>query len=142
MGELAIMGRPGDTKVIWSRDRPEEVENARRTFDDLRKKGYLAWSVRGRDGEKDVQIHAFDPDAERLIMAPPMRGGSPDPIAAWLCEELGVIYPENPEGKVTDLMNDTVLDRLASCIRIRLGGEHLQELHRSLLKLRGPKSCQ
>jgi hypothetical protein len=75
MGELAIMGRPGDTKIIWDRSRPEEVQTARRTFDELRKQGYLAWSVRGRDGEKDSQIHEFDPNAERLIMAPPLRGG-------------------------------------------------------------------
>jgi len=75
MGELSIMGRQGDTKIIWDSMRPDEVENARRTFDDLRKKGYLAFAVRGREGEKGEQITTFDPNAERLIMAPPMRGG-------------------------------------------------------------------
>ena len=75
MGELAVMGRQGDTKIIWDKHRPEEVENARRTFDEIRKKGYLAYAVRGREGEKGSQIHEFDPEAERLIMAPPMRGG-------------------------------------------------------------------
>ena len=75
MGELAVMGRQGDTKIIWDKHRAEEVENARRTFDEMRKKGYLAYAVRGREGEKGSQIHEFDPEAERLIMAPPMRGG-------------------------------------------------------------------
>jgi len=76
MGELAVMGRQGDTKIIWDSDKPDEVENARRTFNDLRKKGYLAFSVKGKDGAKGEQISEFDPEAERLILAPPMRGGA------------------------------------------------------------------
>ncbi len=74
MGEMAIMGRPGDTKVIWDPDNKPEVDNARRTFDDLRSKGYLAFSVE-RDGAKGQQINSFDKDAAKLIMSPPLRGG-------------------------------------------------------------------
>jgi hypothetical protein len=44
-----------------------------------------------------------------------------DPIAKWIDEELGVIYPLNPTGTVTALMNDEVLQRLADRIRINLG---------------------
>jgi len=77
MGELSIMGRQGDTKIIWDANRREEVDAARKTFDDLRAKGYLAFEVTGEKGEKGRQVFAFDPNAERLILAPPMRGGAP-----------------------------------------------------------------
>jgi hypothetical protein len=73
--EMAVMGKDGDTKLLWDRRNPDEVENARRSFDDLRKKGYLAFRVTGTDGEKGEQMTAFDPEAERMIMIPAMRGG-------------------------------------------------------------------
>lgn len=75
MAEMAIMSRDGDSKLIWDKDNPDEVENARRTFDELKKKGFIAYKVEGRKGEKGEVLRAFDPDAERLIMAPPMVGG-------------------------------------------------------------------
>ena len=74
MGELAVMGRTGDTRVLWNGDNEAEVENARRTFEDLTKKGYLAYSV-DRRGNKGTQVREFDPEAEKLILAPPMAGG-------------------------------------------------------------------
>lgn len=74
MGELATMGRAGDTKLIWDAGNEPEVENARRTFDDLRGKGFLAFAVKAK-GEKGAQIREFDADAEKIIMVPPMRGG-------------------------------------------------------------------
>ncbi len=74
-GEIATMGVEGDVKTIWDRSKPEEVENAKRTFDDLRKKGYCAFRVTGKDGEKGEQMTEFDPTAERMIMVPQMRGG-------------------------------------------------------------------
>ena len=75
MGEMAVMGRQGDLKVIWDHTKTDEVAAARKTFDEMRAKGYLAFSVKGRDGSKDEQITTFDPAAERIILAPPMRGG-------------------------------------------------------------------
>jgi hypothetical protein len=74
-GEIAVMSSKGDTKIIWDRKQADEVSNARRTFDDLMKKGYAAFSVKGKDGDKGEQIKAFDPDAERMIMVPPLAGG-------------------------------------------------------------------
>jgi len=64
----------GDTKIVWDSDKPDEVGAARDTFNKLKKKGYLAFSVRDK-GHKGDQINEFDPDAEKLIMAPPMAGG-------------------------------------------------------------------
>lgn len=73
-GTLRIMGKPGDTKQIWNRDNVAEVEAARKTFDELVKKGYFAYKVRP-GGDKGEQIKAFDASAEAVILVPPMKGG-------------------------------------------------------------------
>lgn len=74
-GEMAILDRTGDTKIIWDRNNADEVANARRTFNDLKAKGYLAFKVTDKDGNKGDQIREFDPAVERMILTPPMRGG-------------------------------------------------------------------
>ena len=71
---MAVMGSSGDTKKIWDKNNPDEVADAHASFDRLKDKGYLAFSV-NKAGDKGDQIHTFDPDAERLIMSPAMRGG-------------------------------------------------------------------
>lgn len=73
--ELAIMDHTGDTKLLWDSDNKDEVDNARESFNRLRKKGYLAYAVKGKNGDKGEQLKEFDPDAERIIMAPPLGGG-------------------------------------------------------------------
>lgn len=75
MGEMAVMDRTGDTKVIWDATRQEEVDAAKETFKRLQKKGYIAYKVEGAQGEKGEIIREFDPSAEKLIMAPPLVGG-------------------------------------------------------------------
>lgn len=89
MGELSVMGafgrkvllstgaalEPGDTKVIWNPRDEDEVTNARRTFDELvGEKRFAAFRVRER-GARGEQVTEFDPDAEKLIIVPPMAGG-------------------------------------------------------------------
>lgn len=74
MGILRYMDDTGDTKLIWDPEKEAEVENARRTFNDLRKKKYNAYSVK-KNGDKGEIITEFDPEAEKIIMAPPMAGG-------------------------------------------------------------------
>jgi len=73
-GIMAVQGVEGDTKIIWDPENPDEVKNARRTFDDLRGKGFNAYSVK-RTGEQGEILRTFDPKAEKIIMAPPMAGG-------------------------------------------------------------------
>lgn len=72
--EMRIMGKPGDTKVIWDPSRPAEVDAARKQFNELRRKGYVAFKGK-KDGSKGKKITEFDPKAQRMIMVPPMRGG-------------------------------------------------------------------
>ena len=74
-GELLELNSSGETKLIWSKDNADEVENARQTFVRLRTKGFAAYSVKKVSGNKGEIITEFNPDAERIIMAPPMRGG-------------------------------------------------------------------
>jgi len=75
MGELRIMGRPGDTKLIWDIENEAEVDNAERTFNDLVGKGFTAFEVKGRKGDKGEKMTAFDADAGAIIMVPRLAGG-------------------------------------------------------------------
>lgn len=72
--ELVVIDQTGDTKVIWDSSKKEEVAAARKTFDDLKKKGYWAYSVK-KNGEKGEVIQEFDEEAEKIILAPRMVGG-------------------------------------------------------------------
>ena len=74
MGEMAIMDTTGDSKQIWDPNVPEEVAIARESFDNLKKKGYIGYTV-NEDGDKGEVIHSFDPNAGKVIMAPRMVAG-------------------------------------------------------------------
>jgi len=72
-GAMAIMSLKGDTKIFWDKNNEDEIANARRTFNDLKKKGYAAFRLVGND--RGEQIHEFEASADRMIMVPPMKGG-------------------------------------------------------------------
>lgn len=74
MGTMIEMGIDGDVKKMWDRRLPDEVADAKASFDRLRKKGYLAYTV-DDSGNKGKLISEFDPDAEKIILSPPMYGG-------------------------------------------------------------------
>ena len=74
MGEMAILGREGDTKLIWSSENADEVEHARKTFEDMTKKGFSAFKVKKMGGQGE-RITEFDSEAEKMILVPMLRGG-------------------------------------------------------------------
>jgi hypothetical protein len=74
-GEMNVLDRTGDSKIIWDRNNSDEVDAARDTFDKLKKKGFIAYSVRGERGDKGEILHKFDANAERIIMSPASIGG-------------------------------------------------------------------
>ena len=74
MGEMAIMGTEGDVKQAWDSENSEEVAAAKATYDKLVVRGYKAFSVK-KDGEKGKEIFEFDPNAEKIILVPQMKGG-------------------------------------------------------------------
>jgi len=71
---LIVLDETGDTKIVWDAEKADEVENARDSFNKLRKRGYAAFAVK-RDGSKGAVINEFDPDAEKIILSPPLAGG-------------------------------------------------------------------
>ena len=74
MGELAMLDATGDTKLLWNRGNQIEVEAAKELFKKLKKKNYIAYTVKD-DGKQGEIIHSFDPNLERIIMMPPIIGG-------------------------------------------------------------------
>lgn len=74
-GSMHILTNGGDMKVTWNARDTDEVAQARQNFTDLRAKGFRAFKV-AEGGRPGVQIDEFDPSAQKLIMVPPMAGGS------------------------------------------------------------------
>lgn len=74
MSELREISLRGDSKLMWDVDNEAEVAAARNLFDELKSKGYTAFSV-AKGGEENQIIDEFDPDGEKIIMVPPIRGG-------------------------------------------------------------------
>jgi hypothetical protein len=75
MGEMAVMGKKGDTKTIWNPRDPDEVSAARKVFDDLKAKGFAAFHATGDEGKKGEKMRSFDVTAGKVILVPPMGGG-------------------------------------------------------------------
>jgi hypothetical protein len=74
-GELAIMDRTGDTKLMWAVGNQIEMDAAKELFEKLRKQGYMAYKAVGEKGDKGEVLHSFDPEAGRIIMVPALKGG-------------------------------------------------------------------
>ena len=68
------MDSTGDSKIMWDPNNADEVAAAKKTFDDLKNKGFVAYSV-APGGMKGEILRTFDSRAEKLIMAPAMAGG-------------------------------------------------------------------
>jgi hypothetical protein len=75
MSEMSVLNRKGDSKILWSFDNADEVANAKRSFEDMTKKGFSAFRVK-RDGSSSVRMDEFDPEAEKVVLVPPVVGGA------------------------------------------------------------------
>ncbi|TAK84156.1 MAG: hypothetical protein EPO20_15850 [Betaproteobacteria bacterium] len=74
MNEFKVLDPNGHTRTTWDANSPEEVETARRIFDDLMQRGYRAFrmSEAGRGG---AQKSAFDSKDRETLLVPPIRAG-------------------------------------------------------------------
>lgn len=71
-----VTGAEGDTKTIWDKSNPDEVEAAEKQFNFLTKeKKYKAYYVTGEKGERGGEMKKFDKDAERIVFNKPNVGG-------------------------------------------------------------------
>jgi len=94
MGEMRSLCEQGDVKITWNPSVPEEVDRARRMFDDLKKKGHLFFRIKpseslspgaepAEERERVAQfkrahgelIVEFDPKAEKIVDTPAVAGG-------------------------------------------------------------------
>lgn len=74
-GLMSTLDRSGDIRVMWDRTNADEVQSARRQFDQALKDGFLAYRAEGKQGERGTQIRQFDPEAERIILVKQNVGG-------------------------------------------------------------------
>lgn len=73
MGEIIQLARVGDVKLSWNSENDKEIAAAREMFDKRIKEGWTAF--REKMGIKGDKIRIFDPDAERIVLVPPISGG-------------------------------------------------------------------
>lgn len=74
MNMMAVIDMTGDTKSVWNPDNEDEVKAARTTFNSLRAKKYLAYTVTNKGKQGEI-IREFDPALGSIIMIPPVVGG-------------------------------------------------------------------
>jgi hypothetical protein len=74
MGEMSVLGKSGDTKVIWDPNSEDECEAAETQFDMLIEKGFKAFKV-DKEGNKATGIKKFNPTLGKIIMVPALVGG-------------------------------------------------------------------
>lgn len=72
---ITRLDETGDTKIIWDRNNSTEAAIAREAFRKAKADGFMAYRVTGKDGLRGEVLAEFDPAAERIILAPPLRGG-------------------------------------------------------------------
>lgn len=64
---MRILDDNGDTRLVWSRDSEQEVQEARKKFNDYVAKGYRAYVCRS-DGRRGARVESFDALFEEIIV--------------------------------------------------------------------------
>ncbi len=77
--EMEILDVTGHTTRKWDTSNEADMKAVERIFDDLTRKGYKAFSVTkggaGGDGSLGQPRSTFDPEAEKMLMVPPIQAG-------------------------------------------------------------------
>jgi hypothetical protein len=71
---LVEMNGTGDEKIRWTKDDRESVRKAHERFSALKAKKFMAFRVVRGQSRGDM-LDDFDPNAEVIIMTPPLAGG-------------------------------------------------------------------
>jgi len=64
----------GDKRVQWDKGNEQDVEKAKKLFDEKKKEGFMAWGYK-KGLENPFLLHEFDEDCDRIVMTPPPIGG-------------------------------------------------------------------
>ena len=74
-----VLDETGHTRLVWDRMDLTQIREARKKFDELIKKGHMAFRVGKRGKKTGPQIHKFDPSAEEVLFEiefiPAVAGG-------------------------------------------------------------------
>jgi hypothetical protein len=62
---IHVLDKTGDRRLIWNSNRPEEVDEAKKLFEEYVKKGWKAYGVR-KDGSKSFRVRAFNAESEEV----------------------------------------------------------------------------
>ena len=73
-GQMRILNAQGDEKVEWDTEVQETVETAASRFAELLLTGSIP-IIPSHGGNAAKRLQEFDPNAERIVMIPPMQGG-------------------------------------------------------------------
>ena len=71
---LVITDPAGEIRKAWRPDNPQEIEAVRDLFAAKRATGYIAYRADQTGALKEI-IREFDPQAEMIILSPPLLGG-------------------------------------------------------------------
>lgn len=74
MNEFKVLDPNGHTRTTWDAASPEEIENARRIYDELVRRGYRAFRMQEGGGD-GVPTKGFDPREKETLLVPPIRAG-------------------------------------------------------------------
>ena len=74
MNEFKVLDPSGHTRTTWDTGDPEQVETARRLYNQLMKSGYRAFRMEERGGQ-GVPASGFDPSDKETLLVPPIRAG-------------------------------------------------------------------
>jgi hypothetical protein len=74
MSNMDVLDNTGHTRHIWDAGNEAEVEAARTLFENLTGRGFRAFCVK-EDGTEGKRMDRFDPEAEKMILVPQLRGG-------------------------------------------------------------------
>ena len=76
--EMEILDATGHTTKRWDESNEAEMQVVQRLFADLTTKGYKAFSVNKVAGRNEIatkSMKAFDPEAEKMLLVPPIQAG-------------------------------------------------------------------
>jgi hypothetical protein len=74
-GVIQMIGKEGDSRIMWDRTNKVEVGVAKAAFDAAIKGGAMVYVADGKEGARGEQVKKFDAKHERLIVVPPLQGG-------------------------------------------------------------------